>query len=76
MAGQGSTRADSSPLALSSLARNSRCADNTYFRSVQTKRAGFFPAQAWAAFAIAKHVNETMARQRTASAGQCIVGAA
>ena len=28
--GQGSTRADSSPLALNSLARSSRCADKTY----------------------------------------------
>ena len=27
--GQGSTRAESSPLALNSLARNSRCADKT-----------------------------------------------
>lgn len=37
--GQGSTRADSSALALSSLARSSRCADKTYCCSVQGDRS-------------------------------------
>ena len=35
--GHGSTRADSSPLALSSLARSSRCADKTYCCSVKAR---------------------------------------